>query len=37
MRSAISVLEKIIPDLGPLKVLWVVEVTTSAYSNGLFA
>ena len=29
--------EKIIPLLGPLNDLWVVEDTTSAYSNGSFA
>ncbi len=29
-----SLFVKIIPPLGPLKTLWVVEVTTSAYSSG---
>ena len=29
-----SLLVRTIPPLGPLSVLWVVDVTTSAYSNG---
>ena len=33
--SAASLLAKIRPPLGPLKVLWVVVVTTSAYGIGL--
>ena len=33
--SAASLLAKIRPPLGPLNVLWVVVVTTSAYGIGL--
>ena len=34
--SAKFYFEKIMPALGPLNDLWVVDDTTSEYSNGLF-
>ena len=33
--SVLPFLKNIIPDLGPLSVLWVVVVTISQYSKGL--